>query len=477
MFAGQGLRVLQYSSYADWYALRLTGRQGQTLTSESQTKCLWQRPAEWLAHLLTQRGLPGDRICQLLGRERHYLAGSLVLWALLCDGHWTPKDVDIFALTTWTGNDCRRLLRQDRGHYTAFLHDAFEFKRPFYTDEEYKALQAKAKADNVPNPVDALDRFEEKLNLLEEVDGYELFGLISRKFAPMVTSDEPRSGYLERQLARCGHHSIDSRKEGEFDYVLVPAGMGPETFSWFHPLTPAVINLVLEYNGLAGGYTSIPAFFAATADMSIGLALFGGPTRRLMVKDWDCLWTRSCRIQVDRIAPHLHWTMDDRRRLWIRTLARTDKYRDRGFTIDWEGDTAPLFTVEYPRFVLRGHRHRDDWVLVQPKLETNFLHHGDGLLSQPSNWARPPLSSWRPTARLRREAEQREADLKKASSSSSNKPANNEEKRPVVTGFTRRRGGHKKPLARTTSMDSGSHRQLRYADWDFYRSKLEDEVD
>jgi hypothetical protein len=106
-------------------------------TQRSQTLCIHQRPRDWIVHLLTTKyDWPGERCCMLLAREQHFLAGSFMLWALTWPSTWEPADLDFFAMANSKPYGDRKVALQDTQHYTPFLHDLFEFKRPFYTDTE-----------------------------------------------------------------------------------------------------------------------------------------------------------------------------------------------------------------------------------------------------------------------------------------------------------------------------------------------------
>src|SRR5207249_1634217 len=141
-----------------------------------------------------------------------------------------------------------------------------------------------------------------------------------------------------------------------FDYVLVHSGLGPETMKWFAPLPSSLAQLVLRYVGRPSGYTSMQAFFEAASDARFCLTLFDG--NRLHVQDWDAIWTRSSIVDVDRVVmPFDRCDYQKKRaKLWVRTIHRVSKYRDRNFNIELRGDTSSLFTSNLDGELLQKRR-------------------------------------------------------------------------------------------------------------------------
>jgi hypothetical protein len=373
------LDVLQFSPYADWFAFRNCSRTCKLLSTQTQKMCPWQRPKDWLSLLLSQRGFDGQTCIGLLKREGHFLAGSFVLWGLLWPSGWLPGDVDFFGLTGWQ-KDAKvwnkfdrghpNFTRQEDGHLTPFIHDLFNFERKFYMDEEFDAL---------PKEQRPRDRLDEKLTCLKQKDGYELFPIISRCYK--TGADAP-----------------------VFDYTLIKSGLGPETLSWFRPLPKGIAQMILDYLGRPSGYTSVPKFFEAAGDALFCFALFDG--QHLHVKDWNAIWTRSSKVDVDTcILPNPTW--EKKQTFLVRTIHRVSKYRDRGFTIELTGDTSCLFKFDtcFQTCIKRRHSLKKGQRPVFSR-EPAIIYRSDGLLSEDPNWSLRQRGPWRPTFRLQRLANQ-----------------------------------------------------------------------
>ena len=377
--------ALGFSPYADWFAFRLVSRTYKELSTRSQRLYVWQRPREWLCRLLQARGFHGERFCHLLQRDRHFLAGSFVLWALMCPSTWVPKDADVFAMATWMPEG--KISQQEYSHFTPFVHDLFDFERPFFTDEEMQTL---------PRGLHPQRGLEERLECIQKLNenGYELFPILARTYQ-IVAGCQPN-----RTL---------------FDYVVVlNSGLDQKTIERYSLLPTLLASLVYAYVAPPAGYTSVHALFEAACDVRFCQTLFDGT--RLHVQDWDALWTRSSVVNVDTIAIPCP-TREKQARLWVRTIHRVSKYRDRNFAIDLQGDTSCLIPKleeadddgcsDLDICGARTRRRRYSFPFCCSSCSAGKQVYQDrnqfeGLLSKDRNWSR--TRPWRPTARLLRQA-------------------------------------------------------------------------
>jgi hypothetical protein len=318
-------------------------------------------------------------------REAHYLGGSTLLWSILCSNTWEPKDVDFFALTRrskedWGETGCHMPSMQEYHHLTPFVHDLFDFKRPFLTDEQQMRLASVHHQQQSPRA-----KHEEKLYCVEPRDGYILFPLYARTYETRDT------------------HAL-------FDYILVQDGMDQGTHCWFPScITSSLADLIIQYAGLRTGYSSVQAMFQAVRDMGFCQVLFDG--QRLHVEDWESIWTRSSVVDMDNIRLPQP-THENRMKLWARTLHRVSKYRDRGFNVTLIGDTRCFFQKyeDDERCIARRHSLASTRGFPFPNVPRFQAHEGILVEDVNSRTCREYgcCGSWRPTARLMREQKARE---------------------------------------------------------------------
>jgi hypothetical protein len=393
-------------------------------------------------------------------RNDHCHGGSDTLAALLeVDAdrgrsplHWTPNDLDVFALCR---SDTER--SDEFFHFTPFVHAAFGFSVPFYSDEALAALRQ----GGGQLPQDG--RMEERLECVRERPGYDELPVWRRTYRLATHEAEKRRRRWQRMLhpalgipASSDHDDDDeednalvcfteaastgdeddapgdekraawrpascSPKGAQFQIIMVRRALGPEVnaeLERYLPV-PAVAALVAEYGG-RDGHASLSAFFDARRELPFCNVLFDG--RRFRVQDWNSIWQRAATVRGGPEAMRADEPSADAARKWARLLDRIGKYRERGFRIDLvDLDTSAL---RRPAGLHNWHLSRRCRRAQRPRRASTFER---GQSAPDFPWDYPPglfcyererwPEDWRPTYRLRQQtaAARREREAKRAS--------------------------------------------------------------